>query len=310
MMSKIDHRLLERFEAGLDPQRIGDSKVPGTIVGYGEISAIFRIQGDNRNVYKRLPVFADRMSARRYAAMHSEYCTLLDNAGLRLPFSATQIVRIPGRPVVLYIAQRQLAGDRFCHRRIHRLNDADSLAQIERVAGEIAKIWTFNREAAPKLELAIDGQLSNWALSASDDHGRQLTYIDTSTPLMRKDGVEQLDPELLLKSAPGALRWIIRRLFLADVMNRYYVPRLVYTDLAANLFKEQRPDLVAPTVAAINRLLDNKGLPLTVRDVEKYYQEDKLIWTIFLTFRRIDRWLATRLLNRRYEFILPGTIKR
>ena len=309
-MLAIDPHLLERFEAGLDPQHLVDSKVPGEIIGYGEISAIFRIRGDDRNVYKRLPVFDDRSSAQRYAAMHAEYCRLLGEAGLRLPASATHIVSIPGRPVILYIAQRELTGHHFCHRRIHHLNDADSLAQIEKAAAEIAKVWSFNREAAPAMELAIDGQLSNWAVANSDGCGPQLVYIDTSTPLMRINEVEQLDPELLLKSAPRALRWIIRRLFLADVMNRYYAPRLVYTDLTANLIKEQRPDLVAPAVAVVNRFLDKGNPPLTVREVEKYYGEDKLIWTIFLAFRRIDRWLAARLLNRRYEFILPGTIKR
>jgi len=309
-MLEIDRRLLERFEAGLDTRRLGDSKVPGKIVGYGEISAIFRIRGDDRNVYKRLPVFGDFSGARQYAAMHTEYCRLMAQAGLRLPAYATRIISIPGRPVVLYIAQRHLPARRFCHRRIHDLNQADSLALIEEAAAEIAKIWRFNREAAPQMELAIDGQLSNWVTAPAGGNAMQLSYIDTSTPLMRKNKVEQLDPELLLKSAPGFLRWIIRRLFLKDVMNRYYVPRLVYTDLAANLVKEQRPDLVAPTIAVVNRFL-GKGEPsLTVREIENYYAADKLIWTVFLAFRRFDRWLTARLLKRRYEFILPGAIQR
>jgi len=29
-----------------------------------------------------------------------------------------------------------------------------------------------------------------------------------------------------------------------------------------------------------------------------------------LTFRRMDCWLTTKLLRRRYEFILPGKIRR
>ena len=48
--------------------------------------------------------------------------------------------------------------------------------------------------------------------------------------------------------------------FLNDVMGRYYVPRLVYMDLAANLFKELRPELVPETVAIANRFLkDSDG---------------------------------------------------
>jgi hypothetical protein len=138
----------------------------------------------------------------------------------------------------------------------------------------------------------------------------QLYYIDTSTPLYRKDGQEQLDPELFLQSAPSFLRWIIRLLFLKDVMNRYYKPRQVYIDLAANLYKEQRPDLVTLTLDIINRHLSNDLEPLTAREVEKYYKEDKLIWTLFLAFRRLDRWLKTKVFRKRYEFILPGKIRR
>ena len=49
---------------------------------------------------------------------------------------------------------------------------------------------------------------------------------------------------------------------------------------------------------------------MTTKDVEKYYREDKMIWQLFLAFRRVDRFLTTKLLRRRYEFILPGKIER
>ena len=309
-MVTIDGKLLQRFEAGLDPQRLTASAVPANVIGYGEISAIFQIQGDEENVYKRLPIFEDRPSAEGYKSMHGEYCALLEEAGLRLPAHTTHIVDIPGRPVAVYIAQQRFAEDHLCHRKIHRLDDAGCLVLIETVAAQIAKVWSFNNRAAPAWELAIDGQLSNWVAVGSDGHAPQLVYIDTSTPLLRKNGVEQQNPERLLKSAPGFLRWIIRWLFLNDVMGRYYVPRLVYTDLAANLFKEQRPELVPETVTIANRFLKDSRAPLTAAEVERYYAQDKLIWTVFLAFRRIDRWLKTRLLHRRYEFILPGAIKR
>ena len=141
-------------------------------------------------------------------------------------------------------------------------------------------------------------------------NGPAMIYIDTSTPLYRKGGVEQLDPELFLKGAPAALRWIIRLLFLKSVMNRYYDQRQVYIDLAANLYKEQRSDLVPITVEIINRHLFENLQPVTPRDVENYYREDKLIWTLFLAFRKVDRWVKTKLVRKRYEFLLPGKIKR
>jgi hypothetical protein len=305
----IDLELLQRFEAGLNPRHVAQSAIPATVVGYGEISAIFQIGQDTQTVFKRMPLFADAAQAEKYERMHYDYCRHLTRAGLVLPPSETAVVSVPGHPVVLYIAQKRLPGQRFCHRLIHHLDPEDCLSLLEQVIQAAGKVWRFNVETAPDIELAIDGQLSNWVSLPANGESRFL-YIDTSTPLYRLNGVEQQNPDLILQSAPGFLRWIIRLFFLADVMTRYYDPRLVCTDLVANLFKEQKPDLVPAAIAVVNRHLPPDSAPLTFSEVEKYYREDKLIWRLFLAFRRIDRWLKTRLLRRRYEFILPGKIRR
>jgi hypothetical protein len=93
-------------------------------------------------------------------------------------------------------------------------------------------------------------------------------------------------------------------------MGRYYDRRLVYMDLIANLYKEQRPDLIPIAIETINKYLNDDEIQFNIKEVEKYYKEDKLIWTLFLAFRRFDKWLTTKVLHRRYEFILPGKIKR
>ncbi|MFO7559788.1 MAG: DUF6206 family protein [Desulfobacterales bacterium] len=306
---KTDPDLLFRFEKGLNPQNLESSSIQATCIGYGEISAIFVIEGNQDIAYKRLPLFKSRNEAEAYRLIYHEYCELLKKAGLRLPEDETSIVEVPGRPVVLYIAQRKLPGDRLCHNLLHTL-DSDSIkVMIQEVVSETEKVWEFNRTYGPSLRLAIDGQLSNWAwIKENEDH--LLYFIDTSTPLYRKEGVEKQNPELLLQSAPGFLRWMIRMFFLEDVMTRYYDPILVNTDLAGNLFKEQKPELVPLALEIINSSIRDNEKKITFKDIEKYYREDKLIWTLFLSFRKIDRWIKTALLGKRYEFILPGKIKR
>ncbi|MBW1899657.1 MAG: hypothetical protein JRI61_11440, partial [Deltaproteobacteria bacterium] len=239
---KIDLDLLVRFEEGLNPQDLESSSIPARCIGYGEISAIFQI-GDNENiVYKRLPLFKNRNEAEDYGLLYHEYCELLKKAGIRLPEDETTVIEVPGRPVVLYIAQQKLPVERLCHKLIHTLDQDSIKIMIQQVVSETAKIWEFNRTFGPSLKLAIDGQLSNWVwIKEEKDH--VLYFIDTSTPLYLKEGVEKQNPELLLQSAPGFLRWMIRMFFLEDVMTRYYDPVLVNTDLAGNLFKEQKPEL-------------------------------------------------------------------
>jgi hypothetical protein len=305
----VDEKVLFQFESGLNPQHIEKSTIPATLIGYGEISAIFQIGDSSDTAFKRLPLFSDRSSAQMYIRQYNEYCRLLTDAGLNLPPDQTFIITSAQRPVVLYIAQKKLPADRFAHKLIHTLEAGEIQLLLEKIVAEIAKIWRYNQTVLPDRELALDGQLSNWVWLESEA-GMLLFYIDTSTPIFRKNGLDQMDPELFLKSAPGFLRWIIRLFFLNDVMTRYYDQRQVYIDLAANLHKEQRPDLIPLLVDLINQHMPAGHRPLSLKTVEKYYREDKLIWTLFLAFRRIDRWLMTRVLGRRYEFILPGKIKR
>jgi hypothetical protein len=306
----VDRQLLEMFEEKLDPSRVNDSPVPARVLGYGEISCVFELRDLPGMACKRMPLFKSLDAAQAYTRQYREYCGLLTQAGLTLPDSETAIISLPHRPVVLYIIQRVLPPERFAHVLIHHLDAAECRELLERISAEIAKVWDFNRTRGPALkpglELALDGQLSNWV--AGED-GR-LYYVDTSTPMYRVDGRDQLDAELLLQSAPWWLRWILRWLFVEDVKNRYFVPRQVYTDLAANLLKEQKPDLVPAALAAANFRMPRDQPGLTLKDVAGYYREDKWIWTLFLAFRRIDRWISRQVLRRRYEFILPGKIKR
>lgn len=305
----VDEHLLFEFEKNLNPQNLMDSPIPATLIGFGEISAIFEIADNAGVAFKRLPLFTDRSCAKAYTNTFYKYCRLLTEAGLRLPSQQTVIIEVPGRPVTLYIAQEKLPAARFAHQLIHELDSDHNRWLIESIVCEIAKIWRYNRDRHAGLKLALDGQLSNWVwLDDLDRSG--IYYIDTGTPLFRRAGIEQLDAELFLKSSPVFLRWILRRFFLADVINRYYDQRQVLIDLAANLYKEQRPDLIPPVVELINRRLASDQVPITIDAVNKYYREDKLIWTLFLLFRRIDRWLTTQILRRRYEFVLPGNIKR
>jgi len=305
----VDLEFLERFEAGLDPQHPETSRIPARILGYGEISSIFAIEGMENVAFKRMPIFSTVPEAETYAENFHSYSRHLVDAGLNLPGQATAVVPSSDGVVVLYIAQRQLPDRQFGHRLIHTGDREAVLSLIREIVAQIDGVWAFNATRKPQLELALDGQLSNWACTPDSSPGR-LFYIDTSTPLFRIDGREQLDPEKLLKSAPGALRWILRRFFLDDVMNRYYSHRDVVIDLIANLYKEQRPDLIVPVTATVNACSAVLERPIKPETVDRYYRSDRVIWSLFLAFRRMDRWLCRNLFRRRYEFILPGPIKR
>jgi hypothetical protein len=188
------------------------------------------------------------------------------------------------------------------------------------VLAETDKVFRFNQAHRGSLEIGFDGQISNWAVA--DLHPSalrlgdpiRLLYLDTSSPMLRREGVEQQDGELFLRSAPSFLAWILRLLFLEDVMTRYYDPHKVAVDLIANFYKEQRPDLVAGLVDLVNEfqaadIAAGSFNSLTIKEVGDYYREDAWIWRTYLGFRKIDRELH-HLLGKRYPYILPEKIRR
>ncbi|MEE8397678.1 MAG: DUF6206 family protein [Desulfobacterales bacterium] len=306
---QLDYALLERFENGLDPQHLDASAVSAKVVGYGEMSTVFQIDDHPAVVFKRLPLFKDRSAAETYGSMYDEYCELLTQLGIFLPDSETIVIEVPKRPVTLYIAQEMLPAQRFGHRLIHSQDEASVKQLIETIMVASEKVWQFCEENRPGMELALDGQLSNWVLTDEDNEPR-LVFIDTGTPLIKKQGRNLLDPDLLLQAAPKPFRWIIKWLFADEVMNRYYDPRKNMIDLAANLYKEQKPELIPMFIQIINEKLPAGVTPLVTKDIERYYREDRFIWSLFLALRRVDCWLTTAVFRQRYEFILPGKIKR
>ena len=319
---QVDVELLKEFERGLDPAHPEQSKIPARVLGYGEISTIFEIQSDSvKNLAcKRLPIFQTRDEVERYEQIYRDYNEILEKkTGINVPdYGFAWFTTDAGR-IIAFDVQQKLPSASIGNRAIALLNTEDIRTLFMLVLHELYKLWLFNA-AHPKEALGIDGQISNWAIAGFDpekgiENGAKLLYFDTSTPLMKKDGVEQLDPELFLRSAPSFMLWLIRWLFLEGVMTRYYDARLVTIDLIANFYKEQRPELVPDLVKAANEFFAGEGAslsikPLTEKEIESYYKEDAMIWIVFLALRRFDRWLHKYILHKPYAYILPGNIKR
>jgi hypothetical protein len=298
----MDHDLLCKLEENIQPHDLESCPIPITVLGYGEISLVFKINECDGVVFKRMPLFRTKEDALQYAEKYMEYNGLLREAGLNLPPTDVSIVETPGRDiVVLYIGQQIIPAESFAHNLIHEFSEEENQKLLERIVGEMLKVYAYNRDQAPVRELALDSQLSNWAL-----HDDELYYVDTSTPLYRKEGQEQIlgNVDAVLESVPNGLRWIFRRVFIKDVIPRYYDERNVFVDISSNLNNE-RPDLIPLAVDVINTVNNGRWSPLTEDEVNKYYASDRKIWLIFLALRRMDRWVKTKLLSKRYEFTLP-----
>ena len=320
---KIDKDLLEKFESGLDPRHPEENETPTVVLGYGEMSTVFAIgEPDQRELaYKRMPIFENMEEADEYMSMYKKYNELISKeVGIDVPPFDSAVIETKEGRLVMFGIQKILEPASIGNRAIHLLPDDEVMLLVRLILQELKKIWAFNKDNE-KLEIGIDGQISNWSIIGFDPEKPKVTketkflYLDTTTPFIRKDGVEQLDPELLLRAAPSFLLWIIRILFLEDVMTRYYDFHLVAVDLIANFYKEQRPDLIPGLIELTNDFFKNEAAdlgiePITEKKVKSYYREDAWIWRLWMFFRKIDRFIRTRISRKGYPFILPGKIKR
>jgi hypothetical protein len=320
---EIPAALLQDFDRGLDPLHPEKSKFPCQVLGYGEISTVFEIQADEFQdlAFKRMCIFRTVGELQSYLATYIEYNRRLERViGLHLPAHGYASFGGGSGYPVFYIIQKKLAPESISSKALHYLSLPETVALFRAVLGELDKVWEYNR-SQPSAQVGFDGQLSNWAIEGFDSYHPGLPeritlfYIDTSTPLCTQEGVEQMDPELFLRSAPPYLVWILRLLFVKDVMTRYYDPRKVIIDIIANFYKEGMPELIPDVVACANDYIAHRGSdlgiqPITEKEVEDYYREDKIIWSMYLSMRQFDRFIRRKVLHRDYPYILPGKIKR
>jgi len=323
LKNQIDLELLKRFEKGLDPRYPQKNPIPAKILGYGEMSTIFEIDHETQRglAYKRMPIFRTQQEMDQYEQIYKEYNYLLnDELDIHVPeFTSVRIVPEKGN-LMIYNVQRKLPTESICNSLLHSLDHESMKTLMLAVLREFKKVWAFNKESKD-IEIGIDGQISNWAVKdytpGKNLAGQtiELYYIDTSTPLYKKNGLEQLNPELFLRSAPSFLVWLVKWLFLENVMTRYYDFHLVVVDLIANFYKEQRPGYIPLLIDTANAFFSEEAKefalsPITLKEVRAYYREDAMIWRIYLAFRKIDRFIHNQILHKPYVYILPGKIKR
>lgn len=318
---KIDIEILQKLENTIDTIHPEKGEVPIKILGFGEISLVFELLEDPKIAYKRIPIFDSEKQIQRHIRAYNEYNRILEKEiGISIPESDAVWVKNPKGVYVLYAAQEKVPSETIGNKIIHNLKSDEINKLILQIMREYKKIWKFSMESE-LYDIGFDGQISNFSIVGYDPtnpkipDNAKLIYLDTSTPLYRKNGIEAMEAELFLKSAPSFLRFLIKLAFLGEVVDRYYDLRLVTIDLIANFFKEQRPELIPSMTRVINKFFKEEASefdikPITLEEIQKYYKSDKMIWVIFQNARKIDRFIKTKLLRKKYDFYLPEDIER
>lgn len=302
---------LQRFESGLDPRHPEQSEPGATVLGYGEMSTVMALDtpGLGGFALKRMALFHTGEEVDAYEKLLSDYLEVLSGAGLDLP-AQTTVRTTSGRTAmpVLYIVQERLDPKRIGNAVVREAPEDEAVEVVRTVLERAVSVIAGASES--RIPIGLDSQISNWEVSP----GLSLRYLDTGTPLMREDGNERLDSELFLRLCPAGLRWVLRRFFLQDVLDRFYDARLTSVDHVANLAKEGRADLIPAASKAASDVLraqfGDEVAEVTAEEVTAFYRQDKLIWRLFLALRRLERAVTTGVRRKPYDVILPGRIRR
>ncbi len=304
--------VLSRTEQALDP---GEPERDGTlsVLGYGEISVALAVAELPGLVCKRMSGFADDASAARYVGLVEDYLGRLGRAGVSV--AATDVVTVArtGRAPVVYLVQPRLAADSLGNRLLRTADDATVTSALTAVLGVVARL--SRHPGADGVEVALDGQLSNWSFPP-EPHAAAPVLIDVGTPFVRRDGEHAMDREVLLAPVPPGLRAYYRRKRLVEAyLDDYFVPRTVAVDLLGNFHKEGAAGRLALGVDVVNAWLGSGDVPgprepVTTGEVDRYYRQDADLLALYLRLRRMDRFLRTRVLRHRYDYVLPGHVRR
>ena len=322
--NEIDAALFCEIERGLNTPHPDRSRHPVRVLGFGEISAVLALDSIPEAkdwVFKRLPVFVSKSEAAAHIELTARYVdTITQRIGIDVKDSTYFSVSPRKNFVVFYAAQRMLPADHIGSAVLQWAPDAECIALFEAVLHQVEKVWEFNRSNTDRIEIAIDLQLSNWAIVSDEPRPRinahtPLTFIDITTPLMRSGGRELLNTEAFIRGCPALLRWPVRKFMAEEVVSRYYDPRTCVLDVIGNCIKEGREDLVPALVESANAFFARKPAsldiaPFTIADVFRYYRQDALIFIIFLALKRLDRFIRSSVLRQPYDYILPMRIDR
>jgi hypothetical protein len=323
-MIKVDKEFLQKFEIDLDTSNPDKGEYPVNLLGFGEISCVVEILHEDWKglALKRIPIFDNVEQVERHIKAYDIYNQILkEKIGLNIPDYGTEWVYTDlkkKKTIALYCIQQKYNPKSVCHHLIHQVSEDEIETLVLLLMKELHKVWKFNK-SQDEYEIGIDGQISNWILERDDHSARiydssKFWYIDTSTPMYRVNGKEAMEAVLLLKSAPKSLRWILKALFLEDTVNRYYDWRLVTTDLIANFYKEQKPEVIPRLIEIVNEYFlteapDFEIKPFNLKEIKKYYKSDANMWKFFQGVRKMDRG-TKKMFGKRYDFYLPGKIQR
>ncbi|MBN1534149.1 MAG: hypothetical protein JXA20_15870 [Spirochaetes bacterium] len=303
--------ILTEFEKGVDLYAPEGGPLGCRILDYGEVTVVITLEAIPGKALKRMSGFVSEAEALEYVEEEMRYLQLLRDRGIT-PL-ATECCAVTGKTPVVYLVQELIPRERLGNHILRSEPIERVAASIEAVLDCIASCVRYNREAAQGVEAAADSQLSNWYFPGE---GGTPLLIDVGSPITRVGGKVYAFTRLFYRSFPWPLSSLVRLLGAVEsYFNEYFDLRLAILDLLGNFYKEQAAARIPQCIEAVNAWLARhpEGAsvkPVTLGEVKKYYGKDAALLELMFRVRQYARFVRNRIFRGRYDYILPGRIKR
>ncbi len=303
--------ILTAFEKQVDLYRPEGGAYGCSILDYGEVTVVIALDAVPGKALKRMSGFDSDAEALEYVEEEKRYFTLLVERGITpLP---TECVAVNGRTPVVYLVQDLVKKERLGNSIIRNEPMETVAGCIEAALDRIAGCVRYNRGVAGGLEAAADSQLSNWYFP---ENGGPPFLIDVGSPITRVRGKVYAYTQLFYRSFPWPLSTIVKLMGAVEsYFNEYFDLRLAILDMLGNFYKEQAAARIAPCIEIVNGWLarqpeSGEVKPVTMTEVKRYYGKDAALLELMFQVRRYARFVRNRIFRGRYDYILPGYIKR
>lgn len=310
--------LFKRFNKDMKELFRGDLSVG--VLGAGMVGSVLELSRDDEGrvdsgselTYTKIPPFTDMESVELYRELFQRYHGLLKDAGLNPPVHGIRYVSRGGDTSTVFITQRNITRQSIGTQVVSRISDDDCFVLFEMILDRIRIIADFNNKNT-ETKIGIDPRLSNWGVEGYDTGHpairgfEELTYLNTSTPMIKENGKDLLDPELVIMNLPGVSKPFIRTLMLDRYWKRFYSPREMVLDVITDFRAWGHPETTEKMIEMANEFLEemeinSDGNKITGGSVSKRTRGNRFYQKAFIVFRKIERFFKVNLLRRKYGY--------
>ncbi len=305
------HDILTGFERQVDLYSPEGGPFGCRIIDYGEVTVVIGLDALPGMVFKRMSGFITEKETLEYIEEENRYYNLLKERGITV--MNTDCYAIRGKTPLVYLAQERVKKERLGNSILRDAPMEMVAGCIEEVLDRIASCVRFNRGIAEGVQAAADSQLSNWYFP--ENAGPPL-LIDVGSPITRINGKIYAFTQLFYRSFPWPLSSLVKMLGAVEsYFNEYFDLRLAILDILGNFYKEQAAERITPCIEIVNNWLARQPesdtvKPITMIEVKRYYGKDAALLELMFQVRRYARFVRNRIFRGRYDYILPGRIKR